>query len=193
MKKNVGLLVVLALVAVMLGTFINQQVKKTEAIAKVGEEQDLTTEEGVNKGETAPDFTLETLSGEKMTLSDLKGKKVILNFWATWCGPCRKEMPHLQAYYEDYAEKDDVVIIAANTTYNEYGAKDKRKENVQAFLDSLDVTFPVLLMPDDSIIKEYRVLTIPSTFMIDREGRIQHHIVGPLDEKAIREYVTQLD
>ena len=102
-------------------------------------------------------------------------------------------MPHLQTYYEEYAEKDNAVIIAANTTYNEYGAKDKRKENVQAFLDSLDVTLPVLLMPDDSIIKQYEVLTIPSTFMIDSEGRIQHHIVGPLDEKAIRDYVTQLD
>lgn len=193
MKRNVGLLVVLALVAIMLGTFINQQIKKTEAIAQVGEEGNLTKEEGANKGEMAPGFTLETLSGETMTLADLKGKKVILNFWATWCGPCRKEMPHLQTYYEDYAKKDNVVIIAANTTYNEYGAKDKRKENVQAFLDSLDVTFPVLLMPDDSIIKQYEVLTIPSTFMIDSEGRIQHHIVGPLDEKAIRDYVTQLD
>ena len=193
MKRNVGLLVVLALVAIMLGTFINQQIKKTEAIAQVGEEGNVTQEEGASKGEMAPDFTLETLSGETMTLADLKGKKVILNFWATWCGPCRKEMPHLQNYYEDYAEKDNAVIIAANTTYNEYGAKDNRKENVQAFLDSLDVTFPVLLMPDDSIIKQYEVLTIPSTFMIDSEGRIQHHIVGPLDEKAIRDYVTQLD
>ncbi len=193
MKRNVGLLVVLALVAIMLGTFINQQIKKTEAIAQVGEEGNITKEEGANKGEMAPDFTLETLSGETVTLADLKGKKVILNFWATWCGPCRKEMPHLQAYYEEYAEKDNAVIIAANTTYNEYGAKDKRKGNVQAFLDSLDVTLPVLLMPDDSIIKQYEVLTIPTTFMIDREGRIQHHIVGPLDEKAIRDYVTQLD
>ncbi|MGM9948748.1 MAG: TlpA family protein disulfide reductase [Lysinibacillus sp.] len=193
MKKNVGLLVVLALVAIMLGTFINQQIKKTEAIAQVGEEEDLTKEEGVRKGDMAPDFMLETLSGETMTLADLKGKKVILNFWATWCGPCRQEMPHLQTYYEDYAEKDNVVIIAANTTYNEWGAKDNRKENVRAFLDSLDITFPVLLMPDDSIIKQYEVLTIPSTFMIDSEGRIQHHIVGPLDEKAIRDYVTQLD
>ena len=193
MKRNVGLLVVLALVAIMLGTFINQQIKKTEAIAQVGEEGNVTKEEGANKGEMAPDFTLETLSGETVTLADLKGKKVILNFWATWCSPCRKEMPHLQTYYEEYAEKDNAVIIAANTTYNEYGAKDKRKENVQAFLDSLDVTLPVLLMPDDSIIKQYEVLTIPSTFMIDSEGRIQHHIVGPLDEKAIRDYVTQLD
>lgn len=89
----------------MLGTFINQQLKKTEAIAQVGYEEDLTKEEGLQKGAMAPDFTLETLTGEKVTLSDLKGKKVILNFWATWCPPCRAEMPHLQTYYEDYAKR----------------------------------------------------------------------------------------
>lgn len=193
MKKNIGLVVVLALVAIMLGSFINQQLKKTNAIAQVGYEEDLTKEEGLQKGAVAPNFTLETLSGEKVTLADLKGKKVILNFWASWCPPCRAEMPHLQTYYEDYAEKDNVVIIAANTTYSEHGTKSTKKENVQNFINGLDLTFPILLMPDDSIVKLYEVLTIPSTFMIDTEGRIQHHIVGPLDEEMIRDYVTQLD
>ncbi|WP_413364961.1 peroxiredoxin family protein [Lysinibacillus sp. 3P01SB] len=188
MKKNIGLFFILALVAIMLGTFINQQLKKTEAIAQVGYEEDLTKEEGLQKGAMAPDFTLETLTGEKVTLSDLKGKKVILNFWATWCPPCRAEMPHLQTYYEDYAKKDNVVIIAANTTYNDQG-----KDNIQTFIKSLDLTFPILLMPDDSIIRLYEVLTIPSTFMIDTEGRLQHQIIGPLDTDAIRDYVTELD
>lgn len=188
MKKNIGLLFVLALVAIMLGTFINQQLKKNETIAQVGYEADLTKAEGLKKGSLAPDFTLETLTGEKVKLSDLRGKKVMLNFWATWCPPCRSEMPHLQSYYEDYAKKDNVVIVAANTTYNERG-----KDNIESFINSYDLTFPILLMPDDSIIKLYEVLTIPSTFMIDSEGRIQHHIVGPLDTDAIRDYVTQLD
>ena len=188
MKKNIGLLVVLALVAIMLGTFIHQQLQKNEAIAQVGYEADLTKGKGVQKGAMAPDFTLETITGEKVTLSELKGKKVMLNFWATWCPPCRAEMPHLQSYYEDYAEKDNVIIIAANTTYNERG-----KDNIQTFINSHDLTFPILLMPDDSLIKLYEVLTIPSTIMIDSEGRIQHHIVGPLDTDAIRDYVTQLD
>jgi peroxiredoxin len=188
MKKNVALVFVLALVGIMLGTFINQQIKKSEALAQVGYEADLKKEEGLHKGAIAPDFTLETLTGETVTLSELKGKKVILNFWATWCPPCRAEMPHLQTYYENYAKKDNVVIIAANTTYNDQG-----KENIQTFINGLDLTFPILLMPDDSIIKLYEVLTIPSTFMIDTEGKIQHHIIGPLDEDAIRDYVTELD
>ncbi|KGR83825.1 peroxiredoxin family protein [Lysinibacillus odysseyi] len=188
MKKNIGLLFVLALVATMLGTYIHQQLQKAEAIDKVGYEADLSKEEGLQKGAIAPDFTLETITGEKVTLSDLKGKKVILNFWATWCRPCQIEMPHLQSYYEDYAKKDNVVIIAANTTYNDQG-----KDKIETFINRLDITFPILLMPDRNIIKTYEVLTIPSTFVIDTEGRIQHHIVGPLDKDAIRDYVTQLD
>lgn len=80
------------------------------------------------------------------------------------------------------------MIIAANTTYNDQG-----KDNIQTFIRSLDLTFPILLMPDDSIIRLYEVLTIPSTFMIDTEGRLQHQIIGPLDTDAIRDYVTELD
>ncbi|WP_431029213.1 TlpA family protein disulfide reductase [Lysinibacillus sp. LZ02] len=188
MKKNIGLAVVLVLIVIAISTFIKQQTDKNNKIAQVGYEVDLTQEEGLQKGQIAPDFTLQTLTGESVTLSDLKGKKVILNFWASWCPPCRAEMPHLQEYYEKYADADNVTIIAANTTYNDQGA-----ENVQKFVNSYDITFPVLLMPEDNIIKLYEVLTIPSTLMIDTEGRIQYYIQGPLDEEAIREYIAKLD
>ena len=188
MKKNIGLVVILALVAIMLGTFIKQQIEKKEVISQASYEVDWTKKEGLEKGQIAPNFTLETLTGETVTLADFKGKKVILNFWATWCPPCRTEMPHFQDYYEQYAERDNVVILAANATYNDKGA-----DHVQKFVNSFDLTFPILLMPEDSIFKRYEILSLPSTFMIDTEGRIQYHITGALDEKAIREYVAKLD
>ena len=188
MKKNIGLVVVLALVVIMLGTFIKQQMEKNEAISLAAYEVDWTQKEGLEKGQIAPNFTLETLTGEQVTLADYKGKKVILNFWATWCPPCRTEMPHFQDFYEEYADQENVVILAANATYNDKGAN-----HVQKFVNSFDLTFPILLMPDDSIFKRYEILALPSTFMIDTEGRIQYHITGALDKKAIREYVNKLD
>ena len=188
MKKNIGLVVILALVVVMLSTFIKQQTEKKEIISQAASEVDWAQKEGLEKGQIAPNFTLETLTGDSITLADLKGKKVILNFWATWCPPCRTEMPHFQDYYEEDAQQDNVVILAANATYNDKGAS-----HVQKFVNSFDLTFPILLMPDDSIFKRYEILSMPSTLMIDTEGRIQYHITGALDDKAIRAYVAKLD
>mgnify|MGYP003435951310 FL=1 len=133
MKKNIGLVVILALVAIMLGTFIKQQIEKKEVISQAAYEIDWAQKEGLEKGQIAPNFTLETLTGETVTLADFKGKKVILNFWATWCPPCRTEMPHFQDYYEQYAERDNVVILAANATYNDKGA-----DHVQKFVNRFD-------------------------------------------------------
>ena len=188
MKKNIGLVVLLALVTIMLGTFIKQQIEKKEVISQAASETDWTQKEGLEKGQMAPNFTLETLTGESVTLADFKGKKVILNFWATWCPPCRTEMPHFQDYYEEYGEQEDVIILAANTTYN-----DKGIDHIQAFVNSFDLTFPILLMPDERISKSYEIINLPSTFMIDTEGRVQYHVTGALDEKVLHEYVKKLN
>lgn len=188
-KKTIGLLIVMLLVVIMLGTYIKKQIEASEAIndSALGYEMELG-EEGLERGQIAPDFTLKTLSGESYTLSDLKGKKVILNFWATWCPPCKEEMPHLQEYYEKYAEEENVEIIGVNLTYT-----DGSRETIQHFIDSYELTFPILLMEEDKLSSTYQVLTIPSTFMIDSKGRIQHHIVGPLNQKALKKYASSLD
>ncbi|MEL3960277.1 TlpA disulfide reductase family protein [Lysinibacillus endophyticus] len=188
-KKAIGLSVVLILVVIMVGTYIKKQIEASEVINDyaLGYEMDLD-KEGLEKGQIAPDFTLQNLSGENLTLSDLKGKKVILNFWATWCPPCKEEMPHLQKYYEKYAQKDNVEIVGVNLTYT-----DSNVDNVKKFVESYKLKFPILLMEDEGINEIYQVLTIPSTFMIDSTGRIQKHIVGPLDQDALREHVKELD
>ncbi len=198
-KSRFGVIVILALVVIMLGGFIKNQIDESEKVNEQsqikGFEVDLDKAEyGIKKGQMAPDFTLQTLSGETLTLSDLKGKKVLLNFWATWCPPCKKEMPDLQNYYENYAKQENVEIVAVNLTYSERTINTKESvENVSLFADSYDLTFPIPLMEEDSLSKTYQVITIPSTFMIDTEGRIQRQILGPLNLDSIHEYVSQLD
>lgn len=189
MKKIIGLIIIMTLVVIMLSTYIKNQVDKSKAIDEnaIGYEIDLE-EEGLEKGQLAPDFTLKTLSGDTFKLSDLKGKKVVLNFWATWCPPCKIEMPHLQEYYDQYAKQENVEIVGINITYNKDSVK-----RVQQFVNSYELTFPILLMEEKGVDDLYQILTIPSTFMIDTEGRIQHHIVGPLDQKKLDEYVTNLN
>lgn len=190
MKKTIGLSVVLVLVIVMITTYVRQQTEQNQAIADnaKGQEVELGTEVGLNKGQLAPDFTLTNLAGEEVTLSDLRGKNVILNFWATWCPPCEAEMPHFQKYYDEYAQEDNVEIIGVNVTY----AKEK-VERVQQFVESYGLTFPILLEPIETVSRQYEVITIPSTFMIDAEGKIQRKIQGPLDLDALQSYVKELN
>lgn len=188
-KKIIGKVVVLSLVAIMLGTFIKQQIERSEATSpSVGYEVNLTDKEGVQKGDMAPNFTLQTLDGKTVSLADYKGKKVVVNFWATWCTPCRTEMPHMQKYYQKYAQDENVEILALNLTYN-----DKGPDNVQKFVNSYDLTFPILLMEDDQLLTTYEVLTIPSTMFIDTEGRIQTHYTGMVDEEKMVQYIGQLE
>lgn len=183
MKKNIGLLLVLILIVIMLSTYIKQQIERSQQIKAetIGREVELV---GAEKGKFAPDFTLSTIDGQSVSLTDYKGKKVILNFWASWCPPCKVEMPHMQQYYQKYAKQDNVVILAANLSYTD-GSKDK----VQQFVDSFDITFPILMMNNKKVVQLYDIISLPTTFIIDTDGRIQHKIVGPLDQKTIKEYV----
>ncbi|MER1984484.1 MAG: TlpA disulfide reductase family protein [Solibacillus sp.] len=186
MKKNIGLILVLVLVIMMVGTYIKQQTEQDEAIAENAKGYEVET--GIAKEQFAPDFTLTNLAGEEVTLSDLRGKNVILNFWATWCAPCEAEMPHFQKYYDQYAGQDNVEIIGVNATY----AKEKI-ERVKQFTKSYDLTFPILLEPTGTVAERYEVLTIPTTFFIDAEGKVQRQIKGPLDLDALQGYVAELN
>lgn len=190
MKKNIGILIVLVLVITMIGTYIKKELDADKQISKeaLGKEVALDGTVGLEKGNIAPDFTLYNLDGKPITLSELKGKRVVLNFWATWCPPCEAEMPHMQEYYEKYKKEDNVEIVGVNLTFER-----ETVERVEQFLESYKITFPILLEPDATVASLYKIITIPSTFMIDTEGRIQKQIVGPLDLDTLRENVTQLN
>lgn len=197
MKKNIGLLIVVLLVAVMIGTYVKQQIDKDREIetTSLGKEMD-ERKIGLSNGDTPPDFTLTSLDGENVTLSELRGKKVVLNFWATWCPPCKAEMPHMQNYYEQYAKKDNVEIIAVNLTSEERDVTaDAKIDSVMTFRDSFDLTFPILLDqdPKNSIGIAYQILTIPTTYFIDSNGYIQRAIKGPMNVEMLKKYVDALD
>lgn len=121
------------------------------------------------------DFELEDLEGNSVRLSDFKGKIVFLNFWATWCPPCRTEMPHMQTFYEKY--KDDMVILAVNPNKVEnqgFDDSEKAEEKAREFAEQEGYTFPILLDRDDSVWDMYRQRGIPANYMIDREGMIRY-------------------
>ncbi|WP_107947340.1 redoxin domain-containing protein [Lysinibacillus parviboronicapiens] len=195
MKKNIGLLVVVLLVVAMIGTYVRQQIDKDREIdvASLGKETE-QREIGLKKGDTPPDFTLTTLDGEEVTLSDLRGKKVVLNFWATWCPPCKAEMPHMQNYYDQYAKKENVEILAVNLTSAERDVtEDAKIDTITTFKDSYELTFPILLDKKNDAGFDYQVITIPTTYFIDSNGYIQRTIQGPMDVDMLTNYVEALD
>ena len=189
-KKAFGLIIIGAMIAIVVAGYVKKNVDMEESFSDEQRGVDLVgvaANEGLNKGDTAPDFELTTLAGEKVRLSELKGKKVIINFWATWCPPCKAEMPHMQNYYEEFAEDENVEILAVNLT-----SGDKLK-SVEAFIEDYKLTFPIPLDTEGKIGKKYQAVTIPTSYMIDTTGRIQNKIIGPMDEKMIKNFVENLE
>jgi len=131
----------------------------------------------------APDFTLQTLEGRKVKLSDYRGQVVLLNTWATWCPPCRAEMPILEAYYREHKE-DGFVVLAVNSQESA-GA-------VATFIQAESFTFPVLLDLEGVVMDEYRVQGLPTSFFIDREGVLREVWSGQLPPARLKELVGPL-
>ena len=136
-------------------------------------------------GKLAPDFELVTLDGKTVVLSQLFGRAVMVNFWATWCMPCRYEMPYIQQVYEDWPE-EELVVLTINV-----GESSSR---VSQFMRSEGFSFPVLLDSDGSVAQRYNVQGIPTTFFIDKYGFIQNITVGSFQSRAeIEAILSQLD
>ncbi len=130
--------------------------------------------EGPEVGKLAPDFQLENLEGQPISLSDLRGKPVLLNFWATWCPPCRAEMPYLQQLYEEWSDKGlEVLAIDIGES----------PSKVKEFLQSQGLSLPVLLDAKENVAREYNITGIPTTFFIDKDGTIQVKIIGAFPSK----------
>lgn len=142
---------------------------------------------GLSQGDAAPGFSLVSLQGKPMNLSDFRGQRVILNFWATWCPPCRAEMPDMQTYYDEFQEADNVVIVAVNAT-----ATEQHPDVVHSFVKDIGVTFPILLDEQSEVKKMYGVAAYPTTYFIDEKGVIQFKVVGPMSREAIRKQVKQM-
>jgi len=133
--------------------------------------------------ETAPDFALQTLDGETIRLSDYHGQVVLINTWATWCPPCRDEMPDLEAYYRR-RQADGFVVLAVNSQ--------ESPDTVAVFLEEHDFTFPVLLDPDGVVTRDYRVYGLPTSFFIGRDGVVRGVWSGRLSPNRLKELVDPL-
>lgn len=136
-----------------------------------------------HQGGTAVNFALAALDGEGIALSDYDGDVVIMNFWATWCPPCRAEMPGLNRFYEAHREKG-MVILAIN--------EEEGVETVRPFIEANNFTFPVLLDLQGQVAQQYSTRSYPTTFIIDREGVIQHVQTGLISEDELARIVLPL-
>ena len=141
-----------------------------------------TNSAGLKLGKSAPDFELVSIDGESVHLSELQGTPVLINFWATWCAPCRLEMPILQDSYERYSQ--DLIVVAVNAGEPEY--------EVRTFADELGLTFDILLDPDRKIERLYRLRGYPTTYFLDAEGTLKFQHIGSLTEGQLRDYLVQI-
>jgi thiol-disulfide isomerase/thioredoxin len=133
-------------------------------------------------GNPASSFTLNDLEGNLIHLDEFKGKPVLINFWATWCGPCRFEMPAIQSRYNEYG--DELVVIAINF--------DETERVVQQFVDELGLSFIVLLDPGGTVQRDYRVRAYPTTYFLDEESVVKFQHIGYMSEVQLDQYLAQI-
>lgn len=146
----------------------------------------ISNEHAPQEGFNAPDFTLKTPTGETFTLSELKGEAVIINLWATWCPPCRAEMPALQQLYEEYKHQG-LVILAINMTYQD------APRDIVPFVNQHKLTFPILLDETGAVANLYQLRSLPSTYFINRAGIINEVVIGgPMSEALLRTRIEKI-
>lgn len=130
---------------------------------------------GAEVGERIPEYSASRLSGGEVAFSDYRGKVVLINVWATWCGPCRVEMPPIQAAYERYRDQGFTVLAIA------LDAGPGHRKKVANFVEEYGLDFPILLDPEGRITRVLQTVGVPESFLLDREGRIVKRLIGATD------------
>lgn len=141
---------------------------------------------GVGKGQRAPEFSLPSLHGGTVSLSSMRGKVVLIDFWAQWCEPCKKELPQLDRLAKEYAGKG-VAIVAVNI--------DKQRDNAERMVKQLGVTLPVLLDPAGSVAGTYDLPKMPTSFVVDKKGIVRYvneGFEGPQDVSRFKQELDEL-
>lgn len=188
-KRTIGMLITALIIGAMIVMTVKSNIDMTNSNEGLltGTMKDTNDEDfGLQEGDTPPDFELTTVAGDLVKLSDYKGKKVILNFWASWCPPCKAEMPHMEKYYKAYKDSKNVEILAVNMTTTERRGMD----NIEKFVNAYGLTFPIPLDQDGKVTKAYGVISPPTTYIINTDGTIAHKEIGPIDEEMIEEFIN---
>ncbi len=135
----------------------------------------------VKEGSIAPNFVLQSVDGERIELKDLKGKGVFLNFWGTWCGPCKQEFPYMANQYEVFKDRG-VEIVAVNVAESKIAVKN--------FMESYGVNFPIAMDKDRQVTEAYDITPLPTTFLVNPEGKVMKVIKGTMTERQIYDYMN---
>ena len=138
----------------------------------------------------APGFSLIDQYGETHTLSDYKGKIVFLNFWATWCPPCKAELPYIQELYEEYQAMEDPDVVFLGVTFPSYG-NEQDVAGITAFLEENGYTFPVLMDTEASLLQPYYISAFPTTFIIDTDGNVLGYVPGGMTKDIMESVIAQ--
>lgn len=164
---------------------------ETQEEATETESESEEEEEAAEEVKTIPaiDFTLKDQYGNTHTLSDYKGKTVFLNFWATWCSPCRAEMPDIQKLYEEFQQEEEDIVILGVAAPNL--GREKSEEGIKGFLEENGYTYPVVMDTDAEAFQAYGINSFPTTFMIDKDGNVFGYIPGQLSEETMRDIIRQ--
>ena len=169
------LLVLVALVVAII--FWPVEVSANKSYAPTAQ-QDIEATTLIHAGDVAPDFTVEMLDGSKVTLSELRGKVVLVGFWATWCPPCRQELSHMQKDVIDRFAGKELVVLPIS--------RGEKRQTVEEYIAKMGYTFPIGLDGDQSIYKKYATNYIPRCFVINSRGVVEYAGVG-YDEEIAKE------
>lgn len=172
---------------------ISSSQEKTENVSGTEEEfgsPGETSETEDSKVIPALDFTLKDQFGNTHTLADYKGKTIFLNFWATWCGPCKAELPDIQKLYEKYSEETEEEVVVLGVAGPKMG-NEKTEEEIIEFLKENELTYPVLMDTDWTLFQGYGISSFPTTFMIDKEGNVFGYVPGQLSYDIMEDIIRQ--
>ncbi|MBN2908395.1 redoxin family protein [Polycladomyces sp. WAk] len=187
----IGLLIVAALIgAVWYGGKQDRSERMVQSSTPPRNQAEVTPttpqkDTGLQKGDTAPVFALQTLNGQTMDLAKRNGKPALINFWATWCPPCREEMPILQSMYKRYGNRVDFFMV--NLTREE-----TNEERVAQYLRQHKLTFPVLKDETGEVAEIYSILAIPTTYIVDANGVIVWNKTGAVTQKEVTNVLDSL-
>lgn len=171
------------------GSVTESRQKESKTEEEVKEKSEEKSEATGNGGVSAVDFTLLDQYDQEHSLADYEGKVIFLNFWATWCPPCKQEMPDIQAKYEYYQAHPEENVVILGVAAPEVGGEESL-DNVKSFLEENGYTYPVL-MDDGGLFSAYRIQSYPTTYMIDKEGKIFGYVQGMLSADMIDQIITQ--
>ncbi|PLR81011.1 thiol:disulfide interchange protein [Bacillus canaveralius] len=190
MKRLLIMAAAAILVLYLVDTFILMDNKPSEEILKIEKYEEVNNPNelpiGIEPGNRVPNFELTDIEGKKVILEELRGKKLLLNFWASWCPPCKEEMPYMQEMYEKY-QKDGYEILAVNSTVTE-----KNRQDAVDFVKKYGLTFPIPMDERNEVSSRFEILTYPTSLFIDSDGIIRSRIIGGVNKEFLEDELKRL-